>query len=408
MYYHMKQRLTFLLSPVILLSALSLSACGGGGGDSTSSDQDVSLTTEQQLGKKLFFDENLSSNSNQSCADCHDPASGFADPLVTKDAPVSEGSKAGEFGNRNAPTSSYAAFIPDFGLSTTPSVETISKYQGGQFIDGRALDLVEQAKGPFLNPVEMNNGEGIDGKTNVVNKVQAASYADEFTTVYGANAFTDVESAYHNIATAIAAFEKSAEMSPFSSKFDAFRSGKVALTDSEFRGMQLFMDGKAKCVNCHTLVRPPRTASNSESLFTDFKYFNIGVPVNPANPSTDIDIGLAGNENIDAGDKETEKGKFRTPTLRNIELTAPYMHNGIYATLEEVIRHYDITVANYIADPSFVSAISPDDVPEVTSNLAEEVLITLGLDNDDTDGNGKNDYTDLINFMLTLTDGYTL
>ena len=401
----MRASIKFTLASSLLLPTLIISGCGSsGGGDTTTppADDSTALTTEQvaeqALGRKLFFDADLSSEGNQSCADCHAPVSGFADPDVSNLAPVSEGSVTAAFGNRNAPTSAYAKFIPDFTKVTTTTVGgTASHYRGGQFLDGRAIDLIEQAKGPFLNPVEMNNTDAAE----VVSKVELASYSDEFIAVYGATAFDDVETAYTNIATAIAAFEQSTEMSPFSSKFDAVRTtGDITIfSESERRGMQLFMDPvRAKCANCHVITRPPVGATDENSIFSDFNYFNIGVPVNPANPSTDIDIGLAGNVNIDAADITTEEGKFRTPTLRNIAETAPYMHNGVYQTLEDVIRHYDITVATYLDDPGFVSQISPQSVPEVTTNIAEELKVSLGLT--------PQEYIDLESFMRTLSDGY--
>ncbi len=377
------KRINRLILSVFILVTVLITGCGGGSDSKKTATTDDSLSAEQKLGKKLFFDDSLSSEGNQSCADRHSPASGFADPVATQNAPVSEGSVAGEFGNRNAPTSSYANFIPSFTKKTSTTADgTTSLYQGGQFLDGRAVDLVEQAKGPFLNPVEMNNNDAAE----VVSKVELASYADDFIAVYGATAFDNVDTAYHNIATAIASFEDSTEMSPFTSKFDAWQKGETSFTNSEERGFELFKGNKAKCANCHTVSNPP-----TESLFTDFNYFNIGVPVNFNNPSKDTDIGLAANPNISAVDVDGERGKFRTPTLRNIAETAPYMHNGVYATLEEVIRHYDITVADYIDEPTL--SFFP---PEVDINIAEEVKTRLGL--------SPQDYTDLENFLNTLSD----
>ncbi len=371
--------------PVTLLT-LSLFACGSENINSSEINNDpVSLVS---VGKKLFFDENLSSEGNQSCASCHDPAAGFADPDVSARQPVSEGSVAGRFGKRNAPTAAYAKFIPEFGLSSVPVVETASRYQGGQFLDGRRSNLTEQAKDPFLNPNEMNNLDAAD----VVSKVSQASYANEFKKVFGSDAFSQTETAYQNIAIAIAAFEESDEVSPLSSKFDAVFAGLASFTESEHRGMMLFRN-KAKCANCHSMNMPPRG-----SLFSDFQYFNIGTPVNPDNPTAEIDLGLAENPNIDPVDVESEKGKFRTPTLRNIANTAPYMHNGGFNTLREVIIHYDRTVADYLEDPDFVAAITPEKIPEVTQNLAKELKTPLGL--------SEQDMIDLENFMNTLSDGY--
>ncbi len=373
----------------IIISTLFIASCGGGGGDGGGDDGDESSSL-QTVGKKLFFDEDLSSDGNQSCASCHDPDFGFADPDVTVGAPVSEVSVAGEFGNRNAPTAAYASFTPDFVKVLNTTVDgTDSNFQGGQFLDGRATDLVEQAKGPFLNPVEMNNTD----KAEVVTKVQNASYASEFTDVFGAGAFSDVDQAYDNIAAAIAAFEATSELSPFTSKFDAVMAGNATFTASEQNGFDLFTGATtpdAKCGNCHTVNSPDAAAS----LFTDFNYYNVGTPINQLNPAYVADNsfrdgGLGDRTDLTPAEQVAEQGKFRTPTLRNVELTAPYMHNGAHETLEEVITHYDLFSDDNI-------------IPEVNANLAEEMapglFQPLGLQ--------PQDYIDLENFMLTLTDGY--
>jgi cytochrome c peroxidase len=384
----------------LICSILLLAACGGGGSggnnNNTSSGNNNNSISIEGLGKKLFFDEDLSSDGNQSCGSCHDPVAGFADPDATVTAPVSEGSVLNAFGNRNAPTAAYASFIPAFVKITTQTVDdTVSNFQGGQFLDGRRDTLADQAKDPFLNLVEMNNAD----EATVVGKVQNASYADDFIEVFGANAFNDTAQAYDNIATAIAAFETSAEMNPFTSKFDAVMAGMsgAAFTASEQRGFDLFTGAivpDAKCANCHTVNTPDPAGS----LFTDFNYFNVGTPANPDNPIYDpafgndpgfVDEGLAGNDNVPPAEKAAERGKFRTPTLRNVELTAPYMHNGAHETLDEVITHYDIFSDGNI-------------FPEVNANIAEELrpglFQPLGL--------LPQDYTDLKAFMLTLTDGY--
>ena len=377
----MKSILAIVPLSFLLAFTLVLNACGGGGSSSSSG----ATATTVSIGKKLFFDINLSSNGNQSCSSCHDPASGFADPDASITAPVSEGSVAGNFGNRNAPTAAYASFIPAFTRLTSTTVDgTTSNYQGGQFLDGRRDSLIEQAKDPFLNPVEMNNVDAAD----VVNKVSMASYAKEFKQVFGDAIFSDVNNAYEKIATAIAAFEASEEMNSFSSKFDAVMAAQATFSASEQSGFDLFKGSKAKCANCHTVDSPA-----DGSLFTDFRYFNIGTPANPNNPAGAlfIDEGLGdANRNPVITDQAAQLGKFRTPGLRNVELTAPYMHNGSYDTLEDVIRHYDIQVTN-----AFIT-------PEVSNNIAEELnpglFTALGL--------SPQEYTDLENFMLTLTDGF--
>jgi len=385
----MKYRFNLALTPTIILTTLLITGCGSSG-DTSPADTVLSLTAEQELGKKLFFDESLSQANDQSCGSCHDPDFGFADPDASVDQPVSNGSSVLgpiPFGNRNAPTSAYASFIPEF-VKVTDPIPTLdgtkSNYRGGQFLDGRAVDLIEQAKGPFLNPDEMNNTDADE----VVNKVKT-NHKNDFEAVYGTNAFDNIDIAYSNIATAIATFESSSEMNPFTSRFDLDRTNFDA---SEKRGFQLF-NTKAKCANCHTST--PDQISG-KILFTDFNYFNIGTPPNLQNPESIanpsfIDEGLAKNPTvISNGDTVSERGKFRTPTLRNVGLTAPYMHNGVYDTLDEVITHYDIIVAD-----SF-------HIAEVDDNIASELnpFTDMGL------GISPQEKIDLINFMKTLTDRY--
>jgi cytochrome c peroxidase len=378
------------LAIVVIISTLFIAGCGGSsGGSSDDAAGTAAGSSIVALGKKIFFDEDLSSNNNQSCGSCHDPVAGFADPDATVAAPVSAGSPPATFGNRNAPTAAYASSIPIFVKVPSTTLDgTDSNFQGGQFLDGRSSTLIDQAKAPFLNPAEMNNVDEAD----VVDKVQNASYADDFMKVFGVDAFDNTLQAYDNIAVAIAAFETSREMNPFTSKFDAVMAAgsTINFTPSELRGFELFKDPvKAKCANCHTVDDPA-----VGSLFTDFNYYNIGTPKNPANPVYAVeplfrDDGLGGRIDLTVAEKAAEQGKFRTPSLRNVELTAPYMHNGVYATLTEVIRHYDIQIAN-----GFVT-------PEVNANIANELDEGgpgLGLQPDD--------YTDLENFMLTLTDGF--
>ncbi len=368
-------------SLIVLFGFVILSQSGCGGGSSSGSNSNNNGLTKIELGRAIFFDTDLSSDANQSCASCHDPASGFADAGVSKAAPVSEGSVTGSFGNRNAPTAAYASFSPEFGTlvnaGITQTGETDSTYRGGQFLDGRRSNLIEQAKDPFLNPVEMNNTDAAD----VVGKVQNATYADDFLDIYGAGAFDNTTTAYDNIADAIAAFEESSELNPFTSKFDAFLLGQYTMTASEARGLDLFKDENgAKCANCHTLDDTGAT----QSLFTNFEYYNIGVEVNAGTPTSNaVDEGLGGTG---ATGEVAEQGKFKVPTLRNIESTAPYMHNGVHETLEEVITHNDINVAN-----AFIT-------PEVNANIAMELTVPLNLQ--------PQDATDLKNFMLLLTDGY--
>jgi cytochrome c peroxidase len=195
----------------------------------------------ERLGKLLFEDVNLSDPPGQSCATCHAMGAGFADP--DRGGPTSKGVRVGLFGDRNTPSAAYMAFSPKFHFD-----EAEEHYVGGQFWDGRAATLVEQAKGPFLNPLEMANTQA----AQVVDKVRAAAYAPLFTEVFGADAFADPDKAFERIAEAIAAWERTPVFSPFSSKYDAWLAGRARLTPQERRGLALFeREDKGNCAACH-------------------------------------------------------------------------------------------------------------------------------------------------------------
>ena len=174
-------------------------------------------------------------------------------------------------------------------------------YVGGQFWDGRAATLEEQAKGPFLNPPEMANPD----PDTVVASIRKAGYADLFREIYCAESLDDAAKAYDLAAEAIAAYERSPELNRFDSKYDLYLAGRIYLTDQERRGLQLFEDEKkGNCAACH-LSRPGQYSD--QPLFTDYTYDNLGVPKNPENPfyylpanlnpegSTFVDSGLGGN-----------------------------------------------------------------------------------------------------------------
>ena len=229
---------------------------------------------------------------------------------------------AGRFGNRNAPTANYAAHIPEFQFDA--AAPGGGQFVGGQILDGRASRLELQAQGPFLNVLEMNMAD----EAAVIAQVKLADYADDFESVFGANSLDDIESAYQQVSQAIAAFERTDLFSPFTAKFDAVRSGSDVFSIAEQNGQNLF-NGKADCVRCHS------TDNASPQVYSDFEYKNIGVPTNPNNPFLTLDASLNpdGATFIDPGlggaiADTRENGKFRTPTLRNINETGSYMHNG--------------------------------------------------------------------------------
>lgn len=338
--------------------------------------------TAASLGEKLYFDAGLSEPPGQSCAGCHLPGAGFADP--DRELPVSRGVHPDRFGDRNTPTAAYALYSPAFHFD-----EKEGHYVGGQFWDGRAATLEEQAKGPFVNPVEMANPD----PASVVEKARRAPYAGEFDAVFGEGALLEDESAYERIVAAIAAFERTEQFHRFTSKYDYYLAGKVSMTEQELRGLKLFeAEDKGNCAACHPSQRGDK---GQPPLFTDFTYDNLGVPRNAANPfyAQSRLYNPKGRDFIDVGLAKTTKraedrGKFKVSTLRNIAITPPYMHNGVLKTLRDVVDFYNTRDTRTDWGP-----------PEVPENVNTEELGNLGLTNDEVDA--------IVTFMETLTDGYT-
>jgi cytochrome c peroxidase len=464
----MKQKLLllFLISALIFIGQTPLSA----------KQEKPSLTPLEKLGQRLFNDRNLSLNGNQSCQTCHHPAAKFADPenrFKPFLLPVSDGSVPTLFGGRNAPTAAYTKFSP-------PLFWDGELFIGGLFWDGRASGnvqtatgtlgagptgdpLADQAKGPFLNPVEMALGD----ESDVVERVLTSSYRKrflfEFARYHGyPYAPEHLLTAYNFISLAIAEFEKSHVLNKFSSRFDNFLaeqggdvSGfgveKVTLPSGEifrkyvgppkkFRsryfsyreadGLAIFNADSYQQLGLKT----PRRAKNGAMcylchltenhddgvapVFTDFSYDNLGIPVNPqiaelAGPQpidyglgaqTDILDGAAGSpspewatdqycKDADCTEKiaayPSEVGKFKVSSLRNIARTAPYGHNGFFATLGDIVNFYNRRDALADAYPDMFA-------PEVAETVNDGELGNLGLT--------SRQERRVVLFLRTLTD----
>jgi cytochrome c peroxidase len=338
------------------------------------------LDARESLGKRLFFEESLSTPPGQACAACHDPRVAFADPDTG--LPVSRGARPGLYGSRNDQPVAYAAFVPPRRWDPEEGL-----WVGGLFWDGRADTLEEQAQGPPLNPVEMANPD----VSTIAGTLRALEYAGLFDEVYGAGALRDPAKAFDHMADAIAAYERTTEVSPFDSKYDRWLRGEAALTAQEKRGLEIFeAEAEGNCAACHP-SRPGK--DGSPPLFTDFTYDSLGVPPNPESPFYLLDARLnpAGFAFVDRGlgavvKDSAHDGKFRVPTLRNVALTGPYMHNGVFKTLFQVVAFYNTRdVARWPA-------------PEVPANVNREELGNLRLTNQEVE--------DLVAFLRTLTDGW--
>jgi cytochrome c peroxidase len=246
------------------------------------------------LGRKLFFDPRLSGDDTVSCATCHNPQLSFTDGL-----PGSRGIK-GKIGKRNAPTILNSAYYSSF------------------FWDGRASSLEQQAGFPIANPDEM--GQPHDLSIKKFEKIP--EYKKEFEQVFGPGRLT-----IEKIEMALASFERTLESGD--SPFDRYlyRGDKTALSSEALRGMQVFTDKKrGNCSTCHTI-------GETYSLFTDGKFHNLGAGINKNGELTDL--GRYEQSHINA-----DRGAFRTPGLRNVALTAPYMHDGSLKTLKDVVDFY--------------------------------------------------------------------
>jgi len=357
------------------------------------------LSPKEELGKAIFFDTALSEPAGQACASCHVPDAGFSGPASATDGHggVEPGAVAGRFANRKAPTISYAAFSPKFYFDTEDK-----HFVGGQFWDGRAATLEDQAQQPFLNPLEMNNASG---KT-VCEKVQAAPYADEFPAVFGIdklNCHDDGKTGFTFIAQALAAYETSTEVNPFSSKFDYVLKGQATFSPMEKRGRDLFDDAKkAACAECHPSTGPSPSAL---PLFTDFTYDNLGMPANRTNPfySQDVRYNPAGSAWKDTGlggvvNEAEFIGAFKVPTLRNVakrdaSQVRTYGHNGVFTSLEDVVHFYNTRdVKGALAGGQNWAK------PEFPKTMNTEELGNLKL--------SKEDEQALVAFLKTLSDGF--
>jgi len=387
------------------------------------------LTPLEMLGKALLFDQNLSTPFGQSCAACHAPEVGFTGPTseINAHGAVYPGAVIKRFGNRKPPTAAYGGESPVLYYDEGEEV-----WIGGMFWDGRATGwtlgdpLAEQALGPFLNPLEQNN----PNERVVVNKVALSDYRDLFQEVWGPGSLPPVGSgmgmmaiprgplgggrvafdydlAYERVARSIAAYERSSEVNPFSSKYDYYLAGLVELTDQEALGLELYeTEDKGNCAACHPSQPGP---DGAPPLFTDFTYDNLGVPRNLENPFYNmprkwnpdgadwIDQGLGGflmGAGYGPEVWAAELGKQKVPTLRNVDLrpgpdfVKAFGHNGFFKSLEEIVHFYNTRDAEDWPPPEVAENVNTDELGDLGLTVEEEAAIVA--------------------FLRALSDGYTL
>jgi cytochrome c peroxidase len=436
----------------------------------------------QTLGKLLLFDKQLSVNRNQACSSCHMPYVDFTGPIsmlnmTTVAYPGSVRNATADpahsrYGHRKPQSYTYSPYYPPLQYN-----QTEGDFYGGNFWDLRATGVylqnpaAEQAQDPPVDPNEM----GLSDTACVVNRLSQSPYKSFFEVVWGSQSFaitwpSDVDqicnkpgpppandplpvhlssvdrgrsnSTYNQFALAIAAYEASPEVSPFSSKFDyaLAHPDERVLTAEEQAGWDLF-HGKAKCNTCHLdgteslSGKNPRTITPGDvgskaPLFTDFTSSNLGIPKNLAIPfyrennadrygftsnpsgSAYVDKGVGAfladpqlNPNSDWAQLALKfDGKFQVTTLRNIDMrpsadfVRAYMHNGYLKSLEEVVHFYNTRDSLPRCPPdSSGEKISCWPAPEVPQNV-DTTIGKLGL--------SAEQESQLVAFMKTLTDGY--
>ncbi|MBL7773655.1 MAG: c-type cytochrome [Chitinophagaceae bacterium] len=277
------------------------------------------------LGRKLFYDNILSANNTMSCASCHQFKNYFVDSNKAFSVGIDNIA-----GTRNS--------MPLFNMG----------YAKNYFWDGGATSLEAQVSGPITNKIELH-----ETLENVVSKLQAhPQYPDLFKKAFGSDRITTKHLFY-----AIAQFERT--LISGNSKFDQWRKGLVQLTDAETRGMNLYNDeNKGDCVHCHTFG----------STFTDFEFRNTGLDSIPVDKGRGL-ITL----------NSADDGKFKTPSLRNIAVTAPYMHDGRFLTLQSCVEHYN---KNF----HYTANLAPELKSKLKNRLSEQ------------------DVQDIVAFLNTLTD----
>ena len=429
------------------------------------------LTPNEQLGRSIFFDQQLSLRMNQSCADCHDPKVGGTGSIggINRKGAVYAGSIRQAFGARKPPATAYATPAPVLHYVIEDGE---ALFVGGNFWDGRATGeklgnpAADQAQGPFLNPVEQALPDPACVVYRVCNPANPGRYPVSFEVVWGAGACAidwplnvnatcaagdmvdlaaperdKVDVAYDQIGLSVAAFEASAEVNQYSSKYDAYVAGQATLTAQEALGLSLF-DEKAKCSACHVL---DAQSDGQPALLTDYTYDNVGTPKNPDNPFYNVDAdfvdtGLGGfleTRPEYAGFAAANLGKHKVPTLRNVALRPgkgnkkggmkgammggkkgamkggrnggnkglpkAYTHNGYFKTLAGLVNFYNTRdVKPACPDPltrekdALAQGCWP--APELSDNLNADELGNLGLT--------AAEEAAIVAFLGTLSDGY--
>jgi cytochrome c peroxidase len=408
----------------LVLAAL-LGACRGGsdnsavssGGASTSaasapraaSAPALQLSLAAQVGEKIFFDRSLSHSGRMSCATCHSPDYAYGPP---NDLAVQLGGPdLTTPGTRAVPSLRYKEFTPPYSdLSPNPDGISPPGPDGGFTWDGRSQTLAAQSSIPLLASNEMDNAS----PDEVVQKLQAAAYADLFKEAFGVNVFDDKSAAFNDAQNALQRYQREdRDFHLYTSKFDLYRTNKGNyMTAQEIRGLKVFNDpDRGNCIACHL---SGNAINGSIAPFTDYSFEAVAPPRNPDIPANSDpayhDLGLCQASGTGHSPVSTPQycGMYKTPTLRNVATREVFFHNGSIRTLRDVVEFYNKRDTNpelFYSKAGDGSVDIYDDLPaqfQAAVDMTVPVVHTRGA----TPAMSEQDVDDLVAFLGTLTDGF--
>ncbi len=397
-----------------VLAVCGVLACGAGGAEEPAIPSRAQVYARVEaltaLGRRMFVDPSLSASGEMSCASCHSPLDAFGPPNSLS---VQLGGKdLQQSGIRAAPSLKYLQVTPQFTEHFFDSDDAADDSvdngpTGGLTWDGRIDRGRDQARIPLLSPFEMANRDPAE----FVARLRRSSYAGEFSPIFGDTVLADPNKAFEAALEAFEVYQQShAEFYPYSSKYDAYLTGKAELTAQERRGLSLFEDpAKGNCARCH-LSAPEKDGTPPQ--FTDYGLVAIGVPRNttiPANKDPNFfDLGLCGPLRSDLRDRAEYCGRFKTPSLRNVATRRVFFHNGIFQTIRQVMEFYvqrDTEPERWYPRDTEGAVRKFDDLP-AAYHANVDVDPPFGGHPGDRPALSDDEIDDVIAFMRTLTDGF--
>lgn len=392
---------SYLSNSILVVSFTFLISACGSGGSSAPAAKDAPMSEAAQLGEKIFKDTSLSASGRRSCESCHAPANGHASPFA--EAVAMGGKNLDLAGTRLPPSIRYLRYNQAFRFDADGTA------RGGFNWDGRADSLADQAHRPFLSANEMANA----GPADVVAKIAAAPYANQFKATFGATIFDDPTLAFERVTFALERYQvEDTDFAPFNSKYDAFVAGTTKFSEQELRGLAWFNRAdKGNCAACHSSTKPSNAPG---ALFTDFSFDALGVPRNASikanlDPKY-FDQGLCASNRPQVAQRNDLCGVFKVPSLRNVATRTRFFHNGQFTSLEEVVSFY----ATRNTDPKRWYPLDDAGEPILYNDLPEPFKTNVNT----SEGTYKRQFgqspsltaseiDDLVVFLKTLTDGYT-